>query len=222
MSENFDQNPFHAASFTENPEPRCPCILLLDTSYSMRGKPLDELNLGVKAFKDELGADSLAMKRVEVALVGFGPVAVHCDFSTPDQFFPPELEPTGDTPMGAAIDRALDMVKQRKDVYKANGISYYRPWIFMITDGGPTDAYQHVISRIKDGEDRKQFSFFAVGVEGADMERLTEISERAPLKLDGLKFRDLFAWLSSSLGSVSRSQVGDAVPLQAPSGWAQV
>lgn len=37
-----------------NPEPRCPCVLLLDTSGSMNGSPISELNKGLQVFKDEL------------------------------------------------------------------------------------------------------------------------------------------------------------------------
>jgi uncharacterized protein YegL len=59
---------------TQNP--RCPVVLLLDTSGSMRGTPIQELNAGVELFRDELLADALASKRVEVAIVGFGPVQV--------------------------------------------------------------------------------------------------------------------------------------------------
>lgn len=220
MSE-LDQVPFGAAEFADNPEPRCPCLLLLDTSGSMQGEPIRELNRGLIAFKDKLATDSLAMKRVEVALVTFGPVHVVSEFQTPDLFQPPTLATTGDTPMGAAITRALEMVRQRKDTYKKNGISYYRPWIFLITDGAPTDAWRPVATMIRDGEASKSFSFFAVGVEGANMEILREIAVREPLKLQGLSFRKLFQWLSASLSNVSKSQLDQTVPLQPP-GWASV
>jgi uncharacterized protein YegL len=79
MSE-FDQVPFGAAEFADNPEPRCPCLLLLDTSHSMQGRPISELNSGLVAFKDELAADALAMKRVELGLLTFGPVSIVTEF----------------------------------------------------------------------------------------------------------------------------------------------
>ena len=70
----------------------------------------------------------------------------------------------------------------------------------------------------------KSFSFFAVGVEGADMQTLTQIcsSDRPPLKLKGLSFRELFTWLSSSLGGVAKSQPGQLVALAPPTGWSSV
>jgi len=225
MSDYYDQIPFADAEFALNAEPRCPCILLLDTSYSMSGNPMQELNQGLKIFKDELMADSMATKRVEIAIITFGPVQITTEFQTADNFQPPSLSATGDTPMGGAIEKAIEILKQRKDLYKQNGISFYRPWIFLITDGSPTDQWFNAANSIKMGEESKSFMFFSVGVEGANLDILRKISVREPLKLKGLRFRDLFSWLSNSLGSVSRSKQGDEVPLQnptTPNGWATV
>lgn len=217
--------PFGGAEFAENPEPRCPCILLLDTSGSMQGKPIQELNIGLASFKEELLSDGLAAKRVEVSIVTFGPVNVIAEFQTPENFYPPVLDAAGDTPTGSAIETALSLLTERKQQYRSNGISYFRPWIFLITDGTPTDNWQQAARLVREGEDQKLFAFFAIGVEGARMDILRQISSREPLNLNGLQFREMFQWLSRSMRSVSRSVPGTEVPLEspiAPGGWASV
>jgi len=217
-----EQITFGDVGLADNPEPRCPCLLLLDVSGSMMGQPITELNAGLATFREALSADSLAMKRVEVGIVTFGPVRVEQPFQSASAFYPPSLTPEGDTPMGAAIRQALELVRQRKDEYRANGISCYRPWIFLITDGEPTDDWHAAAAAVREGEASKAFAFFAIGVHGANMEVLRQISVREPLSLEGLRFRELFLWLSSSLRAVSRSTPGTEVRLDAPTGWAAV
>lgn len=219
---SFEQIPFGSDNFADNPEPRCPCVLLLDTSGSMAGMPIAQLNDGVRTFRQELLQDPLATKRVEVAIVTFGPVSIETDFHTVPNFHPRELETTGDTPMGEAILTGIDMITRRKKEYKENGIAYYKPWIILITDGTPTDEWAKAAAAVRTGEDNKSFAFFAIGVENANMDVLKQISVRAPLKLRGLMFREFFIWLSASMKMVSAKTPGSAINLLPPSGWSEL
>lgn len=226
----MEQVSFGSNDFATNPEPRCLCVLVLDTSGSMGGEPINQLNSGLVVLKDELLADVLAQKRVELSIVTFGPPTEIQTCITAENFVPPTLTAQNDTPMGGALAKALQIIKTRKQAYRAAGIKYYRPWIILITDGGPTDRqtsdWADSVATIRAGLDKKEFAFFPVGVDGADMETLASISPAtAPLKLKGLRFRDLFKWLSSSLQSVSHSQPGEGVKLEnpaAPAGWGTV
>ncbi|WP_082803698.1 MULTISPECIES: VWA domain-containing protein [unclassified Anabaena] len=212
--------------FAENPEPRCPCVLLLDTSGSMQGTPIEALNQGLLNFQDELVKNSIAARRVEIAIVTFDShINVIQDFVTADQFQPPILTAQGLTSMGAGIHKALDMVQERKSLYRANGIAYYRPWVFMITDGEPQGELDHLVEqaaiRLQDDEANKRVAFFSVGVENANMTRLNQIAVRTPLKLKGLNFIEMFVWLSASMSAVSHSQIDEQIALP-PIGWGSI
>jgi uncharacterized protein YegL len=221
--------------FTANPEPRCPVVLLLDTSGSMSGQPIAELNAGLKELESDLKADPLAALRVELAVVPFGgrPQAIDVranpatpfdagePFASVDAFQAPMLTTSGSTPMCAALRLAVDLLRRRKDTYKANAIDYYRPWILLITDGEPTDGYglPDAIDLIQQEETHKAAVFYAIGTEKANFATLASLStQRPPIKLQGLQFRELFNWLSKSLQQVSASKMGQQVSL-APIGW---
>lgn len=209
--------------FAENPEPRCPCVLLLDTSGSMGGAPITALNQGLQTFKDNLIKDPLASRRVEVAIVTFdSKVQILQDFVTADRFQPPILTAQGGTDMAGGIQTALDLIQARKTQYRTNGVTYYRPWVFMITDGEPNDGYQPAAQRVKEEEGQKRVAFFAVGVEGANMARLKDIVVRTPLQLIGLNFQEMFVWLSASMQKISNSKDENQVAMDSPAGWGKL
>ncbi len=207
------------SEFADNPEQRTPLVLLLDTSGSMSGEKINALNRAIVRFKNEVENNHRASLSVEVAIITFGgSVQLIQDFVTIDNFSPRQLTANGGTPMGQAIDSALDLLSRRKAVYKQNGIAYCRPWILMITDGEPTDSWQTAAQKVKNTENNKGVTFFSVGVQEANMNILKQISSKnKPMKLDGLKFEGLFIWLSNSMAKISGSQLGDQVSLDSTS-----
>ena len=218
--------------FEHNPDPRCPCVLLLDTSGSMAGAPIEALNRGISIFYEDVRKDDLASQRVEVAIVTFGNGGVQKvqDFTTlgdrgevAESVEPPILLAGGNTPMGSAINPGFEMLRQRKDSYNKNGVPSYRPWMLLITDGVPTDYWQAATQHVHQEEQSKGVIFFAIGVgEEADMQILSQISVRPPLMLQGLKFKELFLWLSRSTKNVSASKPGDKVGLPPIDDWSMV
>jgi uncharacterized protein YegL len=211
-------------------QPHCATVLLLDTSYSMsENNRIDQLQAGLNQFKNEVCEDELARKRVDLATVTFGEmVDVAQPFTPIEQFTPTQLLPRGRTPMGAAIRTAIELIEERKAHYKQLGVDYYRPWIFLLTDGEPTDMrvgsalWQETVEKIHQGVKDRQFLFFAVGVGDANMEILRQLapSSRPPLVLMENRFREMFQWLSRSQIRVSASRVGDKVVVDDPTSGA--
>ena len=219
-----------------NPQqPHCPVVLLLDTSGSMSeaGK-IAELSEGLVIFKNDILKDDLASKRVDLAVVTFNDaVTIIQDFGAMKDFEPPTLNADGHTLMGDAIIKAIEMVEGRKKQYKETGVDYFRPWIFMITDGEPTDMYpgkgskwDEVVSMVHQGEENRKFMFFAIAVDPANTELLTQIAppNRPPVQLKAGRFGAMFQWLSQSQAKVSCSNPGDQVALVSPdaAGWGTI
>ena len=96
--------------FAANPDPRCACVLLLDTSGSMSGAPIDALNEGLQALQFDIQEDALAKRRVEIAIITFGgSVQKIQDFVSAGSFAAPTLAAGGGTPMGEAIALSLQL-----------------------------------------------------------------------------------------------------------------
>ncbi|MBU0724897.1 MAG: hypothetical protein KJ904_16730 [Alphaproteobacteria bacterium] len=214
------------AAFADNLETRCPVVLVLDTSASMDGPAIAELNDGLAAFQAEVADDPLARLRLDLAIVTCGGgIGVAKSFSPIEDFVPPLLEAAGDTPLGGALLVALDMLEARKRLYREAGVPYHRPWLFLISDGAPTDGelWREAAAAILAGETGRKLSFFAIGVGGADFALLAQISppSRPPLKLQGVRFGALFRWLSSSMRRLSTARIDpDHLELPPVDGWA--
>lgn len=211
-----------------NPTARVPVCLCLDTSGSMEGQPIEELNEGVHLFYEAIKEDETALYSAEISIVTFGGNA-ECikDFSSLEiQPEAPKLSAYGMTPMGEAVNMALDLLEKRKEEYKDKGVDYYQPWLILMTDGEPNgdaEELSKAINRTANLVNQKKLTVFPIGIgKDADMEVLAKFSpKRSPLKLQGLKFKEFFAWLSKSVSKTSQSTPGETIKLdiEGIKGW---
>ena len=198
----------------------------------MYGTKIEQVNKVLAELKKDIINDDLARKRVEIAVITFGrKVKVMNEFLSIEEFIPNPFEVNRS--MAEAISLAIDLIEQRKKEYKSNGVDYYRPWIFLVTDGKLDDItlgcsqWDEIIERVHDGEINKKFSFFAMGIEPANMDILKKISplNRPAIMLKEIELKDMFVWLSSSLQAVSRSRIGEQIILEnpvAPTSWGKL
>lgn len=218
----------------ENPDPRVACVVLVDVSGSMMGEPIAALERGFASFTNYLNNEALASKRVEVAVVAFGTRAtVLVAMQEARTLQPARFTASGRTNMAAGIHLALDILEDRKATYKAAGLQYYRPWILLLTDGQADSAgFDEAVARLNATESARGVTIFAVGAgPHVDWNQLARLSlQRSPAPLDGLKYEELFEWLSASLSNVSNStdfarsdealgRMNEQVSLPPLSGW---
>lgn len=210
------------SSFNEEPriaapnEPHLACVLLLDTSGSMSGGPIESLNRGINTFIQQTSMDEMAKKRVDVAIIAFDDEPrIVTDFTPISQLEPVHLEAGGRTSMGAAINIAIDKVKERNRFYASLGAPCFKPWIFMITDGVPTDDITTAVQRIQEEKNKGTYGklkFFAVGVNGYDRETLHKLTQLV-IELENTDFTGIFNWVSESMSIISVSRVNDNIQL---------
>lgn len=190
-------------------------VLLVDTSTSMMEKPIEELNMGLQEFGKALKMDSLAMGRAEVCIVSFNDtVQVEHEFRPATEYIPPKLCAGGLTCLNEAINVSLDILEERKRLYNEIGIDYYRPWLFVLTDGSPTDVEkeEQTVLRLKKAIGENKVVYMPMGIgENAKIEKLQayypdDVAKKIVLKADADNFKEAFVWLSRSVSAILESE----------------
>lgn len=211
-------------------------VLLVDTSASMEGEGIEGVNRGIQLLREKITQYDKAKKMVEIALVSFNSeVNVVHPFSSIEEFNPQPLKEYGLTSMGKGIITAMDLVEERKKMYRNTGTDYFRPWIFMITDGAATDMditntekpqnvemFKRVKDNLKDGVEGNHFNFFIVGAgDGVDIQMLNELADpkRPPQRLRRGAWDAMFEWLQESLLRLSKSKPGDEIVMPKRDDW---
>ncbi len=210
---------------TNQGERHIAAALLVDTSGSMTGKPIEELNQGLVEFGNALEEDSLALGRADICIIAFDSnVRTEMSFRSATEYKAPKLRANGLTSMNGAIEAALDALESRKAEYRSLGVSYYRPWLFVLTDGAPTDNGKEASAkeRLQKAITNNKVVYMPMGIgESADIKKLQsyyppETPAKTVLKASADNFKEAFVWLSNSIGVISQSDPSVTDQVQLP------
>jgi uncharacterized protein YegL len=211
--ENLEQREFSEPPKIINAsESHMALVFLLDTSGSMGGNPIRDLNAGLNRFKVEVCKDKQTRDILDVAIIEFNSThRVVQDFVPVEYMETVNLGVAGSTVMSTPIEKALDMVDERSRFYRRSGTEPYKPWVLMVTDGAPDsdDDISSVTQRIKNMEEAGKVSFRSLGVEGYNPEVLHALCGKKVMKLIGTDFTSFFDWVKKSMRSVSQSSPGE-------------
>ena len=225
-------NPIPDVALEDNASQRLPCVLVLDGSGSMTddssgSSAIDQLNNGLRILEAELKEDRTARMRVRLLVLRLGgadDVEVVADWTDAIHFTAPTIVANGSTPLGKAVRRALLEIEDEKNRYDQAGIPFNRPWMFIMTDGVPTDDdWERAAEECRAAEAARKVTVFGIGTGTADMNALGRFSERSPKMLkDNNSFQEFFLWLSRSTAAGSKAELGAPTQMPATSDWATV
>jgi len=214
-----------------NPAARVPVVVLLDTSSSMSGEPIAELNTGINRFFAEVRNDDAAAMSADIAIVTFNSTAHVAHGFAPVYDYPDVLDPIeagGQTATGPALELAERLLAEREAEYAKVGLPHFKPWCICLTDGRPCPdrGWREPAKRFRERAERGDLTYLCVGVgEDINEETLAELSASEPgvIRLRDLRFSVFFQWLSASMHDVSVAGTAnqDNIRLRGIAGWAR-
>jgi uncharacterized protein YegL len=196
-------------------ERRLPVYLLLDTSGSMAGAPIQALRLGVEQFKKEVEGDPFAKESVHMGVITFGSEA---EFVTKglvpfedffNEFRTDSLAANGQTPLGQALWLLIESLdKDVRSSVKGGEKGDWKPLIFILTDGEPTDEWQEPRQVILNRTSKKVINMITVGCgPRINEQNLKDIAIGPTFKMDNddASFKRFFQWVSQSVRVASKA-----------------
>lgn len=187
---------------------KVPICLVVDSSGSMMNKDgqdrakIEELNDNIFSLVDYIKNDPKASRICDLAIISFGgSVDVVSGYSPIEDVDFRELKPQGRTPMGEAVEKAIELLTIRRTYYRNNNIEHYKPILLLMSDGNPTDDYHPAAVELSRMVNNRELKVFPVGIgDTFDHSILSEFSPQInPKKIsDAAEFSQLFRLLSSS------------------------
>ncbi len=191
---------------------RLPVYLLVDCSGSMAGDPIVAVNQGMSLLHNELMAQPTALETVYLSVIKFGGTADQIvPLTEIASFIPPTLSAGGGTPLGEALRLLTQSIDRDVKTTTATTKGDWKPLIFLLTDGEPTDSWQSEAQALKTRSTKKVANIIALGCGSAvNQSTLKQITENVIL-MDTVTpdmLAAFFKWVSASVTTASVSAAG--------------
>lgn len=185
---------------------RLPVYLLLDTSGSMYGEPIEAVKNGVQTLISTLRSDPYALETAYLSIITFN--------STAQQITPltelaaiqqPNIDAGGCTALGGALELLAKKVDREITKTTVEIKGDWRPLVFLMTDGEPTDSITKGLEEFK----KRKFGMVvacAAG-QGANINTLKQITENVVSldTADSATIKAFFKWVTASISTSSKS-----------------
>lgn len=190
-------------------ESHMPVLIAGDISGSMMGLPIENLNKSINRFASDVCKDPKAAGRVDVAVIGFN------DTPYIEQNWRPITEMSkvnfvagGGTNISAALEKGVDMLRERGHLYEDVGIEVRMPYLILITDGYGGDVTE-IANKIKRRTAEHKMKLWVLAVKGYDEKTVAQLTDgKRVFELvdgDGYDFTEFFDFMAVSIKAVSTS-----------------
>lgn len=197
-----------------------PVAIVCDTSGSMSGTPIQNVNLSVNRLTEDVCKDPKAARLVDVAVLSFNeePTVVQ-GFRPITELQPVQFTAEGGTNIPAALDMAISKIRERCKLYEENGIEIKMPYIILITDGYGGDVTE-IAQIIKKRTADKKMQLWVLAVKDYDKETVAKLTDgkRVFELVDeaGYDFTDFFDFMAISIKAVSTSSPDQRIHVDNP------
>ena len=187
---------------------RVSICLCIDTSKSMllEGR-IDRVNQGVQKFIRDSKENIYAAGAIDLCVVTFGgqKASVLQPFKNVRSIPELRFQPSGGTPLGEAVELAIQQIRENRKKYEVYGISSFKPWLIIMSDGNSDDDVTNAVREVQKLLQKRRLKVRCIdmsgGSEANDLHRFSEHGEVETI--DAMGLTDFFDMLSRSAASLS-------------------